>query len=142
MQVKSNRIIVYRKWYNDTSTCGEMTHDNKFLMFSLEDKVRAQGVKIYGETAIDAGVYGLDLTVSNRFKRLLPILSGVKNFAGVRIHRGNKHEDTHGCLLVGLGIVDDKNFILESAIAEKMLIDYIQTHEIDEIQIIDTRAVS
>lgn len=72
-----------------------------FLGYTLEDIVRPAGVKINGKTAIPAGEYSLSLTMSNRFKKILPLLANVPNFSGVRMHGGNTSEDTEGCILVG-----------------------------------------
>ena len=39
--------------------------------------------------------------MSAKFKKWLPYLMGVPGFEGIRIHAGNKAEDTQGCILVG-----------------------------------------
>lgn len=82
-------------------TIGEMYVDGRFECYTLEDVVRADGVKISGETAIPTGEYTVDLTMSPRFKRVLPLLLNVQGFVGVRIHPGNTADDTEGCVLVG-----------------------------------------
>lgn len=58
--------------------------------------------KIKGDTAIPYGTYAVQITWSKRFGRLLPLLIGVDGFTGIRIHPGNGHADTEGCLLPGL----------------------------------------
>jgi hypothetical protein len=76
------------------------TQDAKmFICHTLEDVQR--DVKIAGETAIGWGKYKLIVNMSNRFKKRLPLLLDVPNFAGVRIHGGNTELDTEGCILVG-----------------------------------------
>lgn len=84
----------------DRSTIGDLFINDEFFCFTLEDEIRPGGQKVYGKTAIPAGTYEVVLTVSNRFKRLMPLLVNVPNFEGVRIHGGNTAEHTHGCPLV------------------------------------------
>jgi len=93
------KIEVKRLHRTDNSTIGELTIDGKFECYTLEDIER--NVKIKGETAIPKGTYKVIINQSNRFKRMLPLLIGVPNFEGVRIHAGNSNHDTEGCILVG-----------------------------------------
>lgn len=81
-------------------TIGSLTVDAAWECWILEDAVRP--VKVAGETAIPAGIYRVEITFSPRFQRDLPLLLGVPNFMGVRIHPGNTASDTEGCLLPGL----------------------------------------
>lgn len=88
-----------RTEFTDKSTIGELSIDNQFFCYTLEDVVREE--KIKNETAIPAGEYEVTVTYSPRFKRYLPLLIDVPNFSGVRIHPGNTDRDTEGCILVG-----------------------------------------
>lgn len=82
-------------------TIGSLSVDDAWECWSLEDVVRPDGIKIHGETAIPAGMYRVDISMSPRFGRLLPLVLDVKNFSGIRIHPGNTAADTEGCILVG-----------------------------------------
>lgn len=82
-------------------TIGKLYLNDEYFCDTLEDVVRPEGRKIAGKTAIPTGEYKVVLTESKRFKKLLPLLINVPNFTGVRIHSGNTHHDTEGCILVG-----------------------------------------
>lgn len=49
---------------------------------------------------IPALIYGVGVTMSPKFKRLLPVLRQVPGRTGIRIHRGTRPEHTKGCILV------------------------------------------
>jgi hypothetical protein len=57
--------------------------------------------KVKGRSAIPEGRYAVVISWSPKFKQWLPILLGVPNFDGIRIHAGNTSEDTEGCILIG-----------------------------------------
>lgn len=94
-------LRVERSWCGAACTIGLLTVNGENECFTLEDVVRPAGEKVHGKTAIPPGAYNVVITPSNRFKRDLPLLENVPNFEGVRIHPGNKAEDTEGCILVG-----------------------------------------
>ncbi|MFD2717889.1 DUF5675 family protein [Hymenobacter monticola] len=84
------------------TTISELYVDGRFQCHILEDVTRkTTDKKVYGATAIPCGTYKVIIDMSNRFKRLLPLLVDVPGFVGVRIHPGNKAADTEGCLLPG-----------------------------------------
>ena len=97
------KLELVRRTLGEKATTGDLYVDGAWEAFSLEDHVRT-GPKVPGETAIPEGVYRVIVTPSPRFKRPLPLLVNVPGFDGIRIHPGNSHEDTHGCLLVGEGV--------------------------------------
>ena len=96
MKIKVKRIA-----FKDTYTIGKFYIDDVYFCDTLEDKVRPDGVKVYGETAIPHGTYKVIMSMSNRFKKELPLIVDVPMFEGIRIHGGNTEADTHGCILVG-----------------------------------------
>lgn len=109
-------IKVIRDSFTET-TLGKLYIDGVFFCDTLEDKVRDK--KEYGITAIPAGKYQVVINWSNRFKQYMPLLINVPNYEGVRIHPGNKHEDSHGCILVGKR--SGKHLIINSRTTYKSL---------------------
>lgn len=93
---------VVRQTYSDESTIGGLSLDGEFICYILEDKVRPQGEPVIrGKTAIQAGLYPVDITMSPRMKRETPEITKVPNQRGIRIHEGNTADDSLGCLIVG-----------------------------------------
>ena len=85
---------------NDT-TLGSLFINDHWQCHTLEDVIRPAGEKVRNKTAIPPGRYKLILSMSNRFKKIMPEVLNVPMFTGIRIHSGNTAKDTAGCLLVG-----------------------------------------
>lgn len=112
------KIKIIREILSETETLGSMFINNKFFGYTLEDKDRGLKNtdnladilknKIKGGTAIPSGTYQIKLSVSNRFKRLMPEVLNVPGFAGVRMHGGNTHLNTEGCPLIARNRYIDK----------------------------------
>ena len=128
------KLTLIRNKYTDYSTIGELLIDGEPFCYTLEDKVRIN--KIPKITAIDAGKYKVELTMSNRFKEIMPILLDVPNFTGIRIHRGNTDKDTEGCILVGLD--RGRDIILNSTQAFNDLMEVLTEEKNICIEIVDT----
>lgn len=101
-----NLRVIREPSLNDT-TFGVLFVDDRFFAFTLEDQLRevsgrpVSTWKVPGATAIPAGRYPVVVTPSPKFGRALPEVLHVPGFSGIRIHPGNRHTDTEGCLLVG-----------------------------------------
>jgi hypothetical protein len=94
-------LTLQRQILTDKTTIGLLFIEGIFECYTLEDVVRAPGVKIAGATAIPFGEYEVIIDHSNRFARMMPHVLGVAMFEGIRIHPGNTDADTEGCILLG-----------------------------------------
>ena len=96
-------ILLKRIALRDTYTIGKLYIDGQYMCDTCEDKVRdlSKEKKVYGETAIPYGTYKVSWTYSPKFKKYMPLLEDVPQFAGIRIHSGNTAKDSLGCILVG-----------------------------------------
>lgn len=115
-------MTVNRMIFTNKSTIGELWIDGKFVCYTLEDTCRNH--KIDKITAIPAGRYQIAIDHSVKFNRDMPHLLDVPNYEGIRIHWGNKPEDTDGCILVGQG--KDVDFITASRTAFDLLFPMIE----------------
>ena len=103
-------IKLIRESFGDTFTEGKLLIDDVFECYTVEDTDRKMEEdltrKVNGKTAIPRGRYEVILSMSNRFKKVLPEILNVPGFAGIRVHSGNSSIDTEGCII--LGSVNDK----------------------------------
>lgn len=127
-------LLVVRYHKKSKYTIGKMFLNGMYFCDSLEPKDRGltqdmslseiEKKKVYGETAIPTGRYLVELTMSPKFGRILPIFIGVKGFNGIRFHRGNTVSDTDGCPLIGENKAVGK--VLNSANTEQRLMDALR----------------
>jgi hypothetical protein len=121
MELTLNRIFL-----GSSATIGELWVNDTHLCDTLEDRVRPEGEKIYGKTAIPEGIYEMVLSYSPRFKKILPEILNVPNFTGIRIHCGNSSADSSGCILVGTWDGEKEDWISDSKIAFNELMSLLQ----------------
>ena len=121
---------ITRDLFAPAFTLGHLYKDGVFFAFTCEDadrKLEGGGEKIKGDTAIPRGYYRLTVSESTRFKRVMPLVTPVPNFSGVRIHGGNTHEDTEGCPLIG--VIRTSDGVRQCAESVTRLIEIIQKTE-------------
>lgn len=121
--------LTLKRIANKKNYCiGRLYINGKYFCDTLEDVDRGlddsmteediKEMKIKGETAIPTGIYTVLLTYSPKYKRVMPLVNNVKGYSGIRIHSGNTHKDTEGCLLVGkntkVGMVTDSRNTFEA----------------------------
>lgn len=106
-------LKLVREVYSSQTTIGKLMIEDVWFCHTLEDTVRAYGIKVKKHTAIPAAAnkYKVKVTMSTKFERELPIIFTESNgyeikhagirFAGVRFHRLNHHIQTWGCPGVG-----------------------------------------
>lgn len=137
-------------------TIGRLYIDGTYFCDTLEDTDRGltqsmplwqiEQKKVYGQTAIPTGSYDVIMTYSPKFASRswakpyngrLPLVNNVPGFSGVRVHPGNDHTQTLGCLLVGRNTVVGK--VTQSADTfEKLMKNHIvpALNKKDKIRII------
>jgi hypothetical protein len=138
-------LKVVRDTYRPTYTLGRLYINDVFFCDTVEDAVRDINkdgdlsdkgeAKVYGETAIPSGTYKMIINMSNRFRKMMPLLIDVKGFEGIRIHAGNKASDSHGCILVGF--TRTKDGVGQSRLAFESLMYKLERYNSYEVIIKD-----
>lgn len=114
-------LDLYRRSSVQTRTPGDLYLDGAYFCHTVEDLVRDRDMdqdgdvdvndvkkfKVYGETAIPAGLYPVVLENSPKYGPDTLTIKDVPGFAGIRIHPGNTEKDTEGCLILGEDFAPD-----------------------------------
>lgn len=126
-------LKLIRKYKKHSYTIGDLYVNSVWFSNTLEDADRGlndnmdldtiQSLKKPSITAIPYGTYKVLITYSPRFKQKMPLLMNVKGFDGIRIHSGNDHTSTSGCILVGEN--KEKGKVLNSKITYAKLFNLI-----------------
>lgn len=114
------------------STLSQLSINNIFICYLLEDKIREK--KIKGQTCIPEGLYTLKFNQTAGMNQIYATktgkqhlgmieISGIPNFNLVFFHIGNRHQDTAGCPLTGsyYRIIGKEVEVLQSAQAYRLV---------------------
>jgi hypothetical protein len=112
------KLTLVRRWFGTDKTIGKLLINGIFRYYVLEDLVRPDGGKVYGQTAIPYGKYNVSVSPSPKLGRTLPLIENVPNFSGIRIHAGVDEAWTEGCLLISRNLVGGKLALDRPAEAE------------------------
>jgi hypothetical protein len=121
-------LHIKREEYFPQTTIGHILLNGREFSYTLEDTVRAYGIKVPGATAIPAGRYKVKVTMSSRFKKLMPMIYNQDNgyeliaegvsFKGLRLHGGNTHSDTEGCVLIAKNRVNKE--VIQGSMSDEL----------------------
>ena len=125
-----------RVLFLENSTIGALYVNGVYFCDTLEDVYRNLYFeqKVAGESAIPFGTYSGIVSMSQRFKRELPLLLNVPFFTGIRIHGGNTHLHTRGCPLVGKRSAN--NQLVESQKALTKLLEVLSHYQSFIIEVV------
>jgi hypothetical protein len=115
-------MLLVREKATETAILGHLYVTDMLVYPTLENRSKA----------LPEGVYKLDVCMSPRFKRELPLIynDGIPASRGFRIHEGNSYLDSSGCLLVAMRREDERlidsrravDIVTSAAYADKSLI--------------------
>ncbi len=133
------KLYLPRIIFKEESTVGHLYIGTERFCYTLEDKVRPSGVKVYGKTAIPEGIYNVVVTYSPKFKKLLPEILNVPMFTGIRMHGGITADHSLGCVLLGYNLIDTNH--IEDSAANDLTKILKESKEEHTIEIVNTKPV-
>lgn len=116
------------------ATPGDMWLGDKRICHTLELPWKDNRVNV---SCIPLGQYGLVITPSQRFKKDLPLVTGVAKRSGIRMHGANKVSELQGCIAIATGLTIVGGEVI-GLMSQKMLSDVmliIETYKIHTLQI-------
>lgn len=101
-------IILIEREPNEVNTPGQIFINDMKFCETMEDKDRdlmqntpieeIHKIKIPKETCIPYGTYAVRMTYSPRFSKVMPEITNVPGFGGIRFHSVRDENDTEGCI--------------------------------------------
>lgn len=113
MKNSINNIVIFRQFIGPRTTLGQLYLNGEYVGYTCEDTLRPDRIKLKHETAIEEGMYYSRKYTSTTFGECIAI-DDVPNFTHIRIHGGNTHENSSGCVLLGLNR-DKENFRISNS---------------------------
>lgn len=91
---------------HEASDCvlGNLKINTEFFCKTLELPIGNGG----HDCAIPTGIYRIIINMSPKFGHPMMRIVDVPGRSGILIHKGNKPEDTEGCILVGKELVENR----------------------------------
>lgn len=122
-------MILYlnRKLKNTNSIIGTLSIEQTKLCDTLEN----------ANKCIPQGIYPVKLSFSHRFQKILPEILNVPDRTGIRIHAGNKPDDSSGCILVGEYKNLSKEYIYNSQKTLSYVMDCLNKNNVEYLRITD-----
>ena len=129
MKLTVRRITEYQN-----ATYGVLFIDGKPSFVTLEDAWKGNAKQV---SCIPTGTYKIVRHKSPRFGKTYKVLD-VPDRSEILIHAGNTHEDTQGCILVGLmfGVLGAQTAILSSRTAFEALMNELKDVKEAELEIV------
>lgn len=129
MKLTVRRITEYQN-----ATYGVLLIDGKPSFVTLEDAWKDNAKQV---SCIPTGTYKIVRHKSPRFGKTYKVLD-VPDRSEILIHAGNTHEDTQGCILVGLmfGVLGAQSAILSSRTAFEALMNELKDVKEAELEIV------
>lgn len=137
------KLQLRRLYRKPEYSIGKLYIDGVYFCDTIEDTDRGlysymnlgeiSKIKLMHETAIPYGKYKMRLSMSSRFRKVLPEIMNVPGFTGVRIHTGNTQNDSSGCLIVGKNTVKGK--VTSSRVWMEKLMEKLKNQTNIEIEI-------
>ena len=97
---------------------GRLVIDGRWFCNTLERK----GYEIL------ALCYRVQVTMSPKFKRLLPIVQNVPQRSGIRFHRGTKPEHSTGCILVVADNPSRSRELIRAEVVENNVVEVVDSN--------------
>lgn len=126
-----DKLILYRHTFLDDRTLGQLYHAKTLLCDTLEPVRDLDYSNKDKNTCVPPDTYQVIYNLWQKHGQVTPMLIGILNYAGVRIHWGNNPNHTTACILVG--VKDVQNNLYKSRITFNQVFTYMYNRNIKKV---------